>query len=59
MSICSLNISIGVLGTTTGNYITVKQKRLEGVYGRYLDPFLAGKSERFVFGDQKLVEFPN
>lgn len=47
MSICSLNISIGVYENETGGYFSVKRKRLDGVFGKYLDRFLAGNDPRY------------
>ena len=44
MSICRLNITIGIFDKEASNFI-VHEKRVEGTFGRLFDVFLAGTKE--------------
>ena len=46
MSICTLNLSIAVFEINFADYFIVKDKKIDGAFGRPLDRFLAGKDER-------------
>lgn len=59
MSICRLNITIGIFDKEASNFI-VHEKRVEGTFGRLFDVFLAGtKEERRSFENFKLKLIKN
>ena len=45
MSLCLLNITIGIIRVNTGDYFKIENGRPSGIFGEILDKFLGGPKE--------------